>query len=92
MSQELRGKSKAELFSFLPMPDAFFVCLIKYRTLYSKQRTNYGDPLWLHPTVGLASSLKELDRLAGIPSTITWQSLIYYGIEGNQGAFLSDAH
>jgi hypothetical protein len=74
------------------MPDAFFVCSIKYRTLCSKQRMNYGDPLWLHPTVGLASSVRELDRFAGIPFTITWQSLVYYGIEGNQGALLSGVH
>jgi hypothetical protein len=48
---------------------------------------DYGDLLWLYLTVGLASSLKELDKLAGISSAITWQSLIYYGIEGNQEAF-----
>lgn len=92
MSEELSGKSKAELFGFLLMPDAFFVCLMKYRTLSSKQRTNYGDPLWLYPTIGLASSLKNsTDLLAFDAATITYQSLIYDGFERNQGAFLSGA-
>jgi hypothetical protein len=48
------------------MLEACFVCSIKYRTLRSKQRTDYRDLLWLYPVVRLANSLEEVDISASI--------------------------
>ncbi len=90
--QQLRGNSNAEFFGFLPMPEAFFVYSIKYRIIYSKQRTSHRDSLWLYPMVRLANSLEKARQIPWHPihkyllvSNLLW-------IEGNQGAFLSGVY
>jgi hypothetical protein len=59
-----------EIFNFLPIHDVFFIHWKKFRTQYSKQMTNYRDLLELYPIVVLASSSKELEKLARILCTI----------------------